>query len=1028
MPLGWKIEHTPPGGPAVDISALVAGFSITASLQAYCRELTVDVIDRAFFDALDFSSIPQAPSLEVFTRTDSAWESQGKFFVERPVFAADPDSDAARGIWGRSATAAAGEPFAARITQSWDADTTFYAVCAAMCAAAGLPWQDSDADIDDFIIFAGTYTAEKKYPIEILQELAGLAGALVSCDRTGHLRIRAVDYAPATADITVDDAVIRRITTQPRYPRFGNRVKIIPTGATSGYRLQLYVPDACINARSAFTKAVYARVTDANGDPVENAVVNWSLTYAGSGVQGLAALAVANGNTGTRTVFSEKQRAESFYRVKTRLPVATVQGIYAVADIARGRNFIAGGYSLDGSDGAIVLVDPFDYCDQAVVIDYTSAGIAVNALVPAGAAGDAGQSATLTASAGGVRDQADIYINNPCHCPISLALTAKPSSININEESKLLVYAEESGGPVTDGRQVFLSQQNRVGFLKATLLRLSAVAISDEPTRAVNVVAGITQCDVSMWPSSVYAVYAADDNGRRSGANLYAANTGKRINLNTPLETGVNLLVSYYALGTAITTFRGAIAGTAHIRAQIRAHTEAPVEATTDISVADPVSPVDDNWTPADWTPWDEPAWDDTGYYDDDAYDEGDNEGDTETDCATLCDTQKSDCEKACSDQYPGGGQDYDDCMTACANDHDSCSSDCTAANDPSQKTGKWDPQFEDTTCNGKTCGDGERCCAVGTDFDCRTDQACADAQGSSYGGAGDDCDAVCADEMDRYGTTRVFDGGSMRSIDTIVRQDYGYEDDSSPQYWDKYNELATQARADCVEDCTPCEAIEALTADAPDTLAPGSDAIITISGGKKPFTAALTQKPGQDNGFSLAAVVDRQAVLSQSAAGCGSAEVTITDSCGNSQTIQIRSTSGQWVFLDNTCGAPGPATSQSGSTYTRIAGRFKQNQKYFQTGHYFGTCLYVEPPCGNQGYSCTPPSDPAPVCIDFTLCGFPGGNDQFPCCYQSAADYDAEHGTSFGNWCRGHGALGATNMYCYDSPKNELKLFEWQC
>ncbi len=907
MPLGWKIEYTPPGGAAGDISALVAGFSITASLEAYCRELTVDVIDRAFFDALDFSIIPQAPALEVFTRTDSAWESQGKFFIERPVFAADPDSDAARGIWGRSATAAAGEPFAARITQSWEADTTFYAVAAEMCAAAGLPWQDSDADIDDFVIFAGTYTAEKKYPIEILQELAKLAGALVSCDRTGHLRIRAIDYAPAAADISVDDAVIRRLTVQPRYPRFGNRVKIIPTGSTSGYRLRLYVPDACIDARSAFTKAVYARVTDSDGKPVAGAVVDWSLTFAGTGTQGLAGLAVANGNTGSETIFNERQRAESFYRVKTSLPPATVLGIHAEGDVARRHNLVSGGYSIE--DGTIVLADALAYCDQALVIDYTADGIAVNALLPAGAPGTNGQSATLTASVGGVRDTADIYINNPCHCPISLALTAKPSSINIHEESRLLVYAEASGGPVTDGRQVFLSQQNRVGFLKATLLRLAAVAISDEPVRAVNVVAGITQCDVSMWPSSVYAVYAADDDGKRSGPNLYASHMGKRINLAATLTTGTNLLVSYYALGAAVTTFRGGIAGTAHIRAQIRAHTEAPVEAAADITVADPVSPVDDNWTPPGWDPWSEPAWDDPGYYGDDSYEEPDpgGDGDTETDCATLCDTQKSDCEKACAEQYPGGGQGYDDCMTACGNDYDSCSSDCTAANDPAAKDGKWDPQFEETTCNGATCGENERCCAVGTDFDCRTDQACADAQGSSYGGTGDDCDAACADELNRYGTTRVFDDGSMRTIDQIVRQDYGYTDDSSAQYWDKYNALATQAQADCVEACQGCAAAAPITSDAPETLAPGQSAIVTISGGSGELTVTQDTAGVAGQGFSLAALAGNQMVIDQAADGCGSGKFVVSDACGHTHDVIIRSTSGIWVFKGHICGLPGP-------------------------------------------------------------------------------------------------------------------------
>lgn len=259
-----------------------------------------------------------------------------------------------------------------------------------------------------------------------------------------------------------------------------------------------------------------------------------------------------------------------------------------------------------------------------------------------------------------------------------------------------------------------------------------------------------------------------------------------------------------------------------------------------------------------------------------------------------------------------------------------------------------------------------------------------------------------------------------MRPLDDIVSDDYGYVP-GGQGFTEKRAELENGALSACIEDCTPCDSVEELAINAPETLSPGSDAIITISGGKGPFNATLTQKSGQDNGFTLDSPVERQAILSQAANGCGSAEIEITDSCGTIAMAQIRSTSGQWVFMGNTCGAPGPHTSVAGSTFTRISGRYKQEQVYSQTGYFLGTCLYTEPPCGNQGYSCTPPAEYAEPCIDFTLCEY--DRLEFPCCWLSPGQIPGIEA-----YCKSRGALGGTSMRCFASPPDGLKLFEWQC
>ncbi|MBW1778760.1 MAG: hypothetical protein JRJ54_14390, partial [Deltaproteobacteria bacterium] len=225
MPLSWKIEYTAPGEAAVDITDKCEGFSVTARMDSFVREMTLDILDKDFYDGLDFTNIPESPEIEIFTKTADTWFSQGKFFIERPNITAYPRSDEARSVWGRSETARLSEPFADRITKVWDTDTTFFALAAELCAACGLTFDENKSDVVDFTIFARTFEADDQYPAEILSELCALAGAVLSCDRTGDVFIRANDYNPSAADASITDADIQNFTETPIYPAFGNRVR-----------------------------------------------------------------------------------------------------------------------------------------------------------------------------------------------------------------------------------------------------------------------------------------------------------------------------------------------------------------------------------------------------------------------------------------------------------------------------------------------------------------------------------------------------------------------------------------------------------------------------------------------------------------------------------------------------------------------------------------------------------------------------------------------------------------------------------
>jgi len=279
MPYDWKIELD-----SVDITDKVARFEIDADLAQYCRELTVEIADPAFYAGLDFATIPAAPALEVFTMTASTWVSQGKYFMERPALSSDINQDIINGLWGRGETARLGAPFAPRVSKMWDQDTSFFAICAEMCALAGLTWDDSQAAIDDFYIFAYTYQVENAYPVDVLSELAELAGALLTCDRLGRVLIRAIDYAPAAAAVTITDADWAAIQEAPEWPDFGNRVRIIPAGSLASYNVQVYAPSVCLPADGTSRAKIYAQVTDADGNPLDGGVVAWQTDASAAGL------------------------------------------------------------------------------------------------------------------------------------------------------------------------------------------------------------------------------------------------------------------------------------------------------------------------------------------------------------------------------------------------------------------------------------------------------------------------------------------------------------------------------------------------------------------------------------------------------------------------------------------------------------------------------------------------------------------------------------------------------------------------
>jgi len=580
----WKITLN-----SVDISGKVSRFSIACSLNSFCREMNLDISDPDLYAELDFAQISEAPEIEIFTRTGEDWISQGEFFIERPALAASVQSDLMQGVWGRSLTAKLAEPFAPKITKAWEEKTTFFHICEEMCDLAGCAWDPAYSDIEDFVIHPYTYQAEGMYPIEVISELAMLAGALVTTDRLGHLCVKQIDYAPSSEDATITDGDIRAMSESPEWPVFANRVRITPTGDLGGYSVTLVIPDPCLKADGSSRAKLYAQVRDPDGEAVDGLAVAWEADGAG------AALERATSNTQEISIRREQQRADNFYTVTVDFPPSAVDGVYAYSDTARRNNFAAGGYEISGS--TITLKNKLAFCDQTVLIDYRAAGMAVNYLQ----AGDEAEDVTVTAKVEGQADSGTVYIDNPCECPPQIRLTAAPTSINPGGRSSLIVYGEESG-PIATGRMVFMAEVSATkrGTLSWTFARLGTVGVANEQASAINEIAGVTQCEISMFPASVASVYAADEDGSPTGGNLYSSHNGKVIDLNGIVATATDLLVNYTAQGAALNHFTGAVLGTAAINAWMLTNREAGAEAGASVRIVDNTQSTDDY--PSDWS------------------------------------------------------------------------------------------------------------------------------------------------------------------------------------------------------------------------------------------------------------------------------------------------------------------------------------------------------------------------------------------------------------------------------------------
>jgi hypothetical protein len=838
MPYGFKIQYTdPPTGAVTDITDKAARFTITASRDNYCREMVIEISDPAFYAALPLTRIPAAPAVEILTRVADVWKSQGKFFIERPAMDHELDSSVARGVWGRSETAALGEPFASKRSISVESDTTFFALATDLITGAGLTWDLADSDIADFPVYAYTYARENAYPITILSELAEYAGAYITTNRAGAVRIVQIDYAPTGADLTIAEDQIERISENPVWPSFGNRVRITPAGDLSGFRVAVTVPEPCMPADSQSFRRVYARLTDADGEPVQNTPVDWS-----SDAQSASLSSVRN-NTATRLMPPEEVRASNYFEITVQFPPSTVRGVWAYADKTRANNLAAAGYEVSGN--TIQLSESLQYCDQLVIVEYFSKGVAVNKLE----AGSQSEDVKVSASVEGATDAGELYIGNACKCPPRIDLEAAPSRIKINESAILIIYAEESG-PITDGRMVFLSHTNEtaLGSLTWGRARLGKVKINHERSAAKNEVAGITQADVARYIASVDGVWQADENGIPTGLNLYGGSfSGKTVDLSVTRDSGTALVISYTAIGAAMARFdSNGNAGTAEFKAWMNSNREAPVMDTDTAYIEDPTDPYGDN---------------------------------SDTDYGGVGGTGGGLSGSGYTIPESGYCHDSGGNTVVCGSGEECC----------------YGPEGNIGCFPSDQCESGGLPVCLPKNLSLNPDLEPAERFSDEIA-RGCSCEELCRNEVELFGTTQDYDEASYRTIGQIVEEDYGYES-GSPDYIEKAAELEQSALDQCIAQCDECGDVEPMVANDGGVMTPPGSKTISFAGGIGPFTWMLS---GVSGSLEVDQTTGRENVLNvNDPDACGSAVITVKDeTCGGTCEIGVRMTSGQWMLV----------------------------------------------------------------------------------------------------------------------------------
>lgn len=538
MPIEWDVLLFD-----VSIREEIFTFSIQQEKGGFTKQLTLFSVNPTFFDSFDYTVTPVL-SVEVKTKLTDTWVSQGKFYIEKPSYYLAPSQKISRGVWGRSETAKAGEPFAEKVTGTWTENSTIQGIINEMAALVDL---SVIFEIDDYPIYANTFSVDALYPIEIIYDLCTFAGAFVSCDESGNLIIKKEIFHPGTPDHTIDDTYIRELTESIVYPEFGNRIKVSAFGSNTGYTMEVKsLGEADCLPADGVSELVLLAFVSLDGVPVEdNILVSWESE---TGVT----LEKVESPTQSYLISKQTHKASNYNTVVVEFPILDIVGIWAYSDVKKSKNYwdsTLTGCFFSGKE--ITVGYPFEYCDQTLIITYITTGVSVNTIV----AGSSSINAVVSASLEGADAELEIALGNLCACGSSLDVRKVPDSqICIGNKGYVVTWAE-IGNTAAVGMIANFSIDG-CGELSSTKKTLGDVNILNEKTFVYNTISGVSQANTEIIVSALPLpeVYLITDTNKDD--NLFSSFSGKVIDLNTILDNGTEVYIDYTGSGAAAVTWR----------------------------------------------------------------------------------------------------------------------------------------------------------------------------------------------------------------------------------------------------------------------------------------------------------------------------------------------------------------------------------------------------------------------------------------------------------------------------------------
>lgn len=572
-----------------DITDKVTSFSISYSMESFCSEVRISVADPSLFSIDYFTTISEAPQLEVLVNEDgSGFVSLGTFFAESPSFSEDPNRTYVDSVWGRGPTARLTAPWAPKMNYSVDTDKTFFDIVEELCEQCGVEWNVSDSDADcDFLVFGGTYSATQLYPIDIISELASFNLSLPTCDRQGRLLIKKTNYdLSGTAVATISDETILEASVSMERPEFGNRVLVtaVSGGGRSLVMFSSLEEDPCLIGDGVATITV--QLMDGN-TPVSGVPVSFSSKYG---------RVVIDPDTIVTAIIQTTEKVQASNKYEASLSIAPTR-VVAVYSVTRGYNL--GDFVLEGN--TVRFNTPLVYCDEVLSITYELDGAGTVTVRKASEA-IAGID-EIVARAEDQTASLRVVVDDPCACRPNLQVMAEPSSIYVGDYSNIIALATYGNGPIKDGRTIWWtvlpkSSTQFHGYLQTTQSNLGRIRLYNFAASITAQEEGSSYIYYATLPVIPYRVIdvrqTTTDCPGSPVSYEWNSDMGSRIKItSTNIKEGAWACVDFEVQGAALNKYTGTRAGVDAVRAIIKSDFVEPIAAEAEVTVTR-VPPPDD--------------------------------------------------------------------------------------------------------------------------------------------------------------------------------------------------------------------------------------------------------------------------------------------------------------------------------------------------------------------------------------------------------------------------------------------------